>query len=137
MKTALLLSLLFISTVTLAAEKPSNILDISGEECESESSLFGKDKSSNIVTFEKIKKLDDGGYWVKNIHLKSDLKFYRLNASALNKKRICKDLGFSSHGGSRIEFDEDEKVVGVNGRLDIVSIKKTDTKFIMNITCFK
>ena len=60
MKTALLLSLLFISTLTLAAEKPSNILDISADDCESESSLAGKDKSSNIVTFEKIKRLDDG-----------------------------------------------------------------------------
>ena len=137
MKTALLLSLLFISTLTLAAEKPSNILDISADDCESESSSAGKDKSSNIVTFEKIKRLDDGSYWVKNIHLKSDLRFYRLKSSALNKKRICRDLGFKSEGGSRVESDVDEKVVGVNGRLDIVSFKKTDSKFIMNITCHK
>jgi hypothetical protein len=137
MKTALILSLLFISTLTLAAERPSNILDISGEDCESESSSLDKDKSSNIVTFERIKRLDDGSYWVNNIHLKSDLKFYRLKSSALNKKRICKDLGFKSHGGSRTETDADEKVVGVNGRLDIVSIKKTNSKFILNITCHK
>lgn len=136
MKFALLLTLLIVSSFSFAAERASNILATPSVDCASEE---GDDriKLPNLVTFEKIIKLEDGSYWVSNIHLKSDSKFFRVADSNKNKTRICKDLGFSSHGGSRVEFDRNEKVIVINSKLEIVKEKKSESKFIMNVNCYK
>jgi len=137
MKTALILTLLISSSFSFAAEKASNILETRSSDCASELGGGSEKKHPNLVTFEKIKKLEDGSYWVNNIHLKSELKFFRVADSNRNKARICKDLGFRSHDGSRVEFDESEKVVGINGKLEIVKEKKPEAKYIMNVNCYK
>lgn len=133
MKFALILTLLIASSFSFAQERGSNILTSSSLDCNEDDGI----QLPNLVTFEKIKKLEDGSYWVSNVHLKSGSKFFRVADSDKNKTRICKDLGFSSHGGSRIEFDRSEKVVGINSKLEIVREKKPESKFIMNVNCYK
>lgn len=129
MKFALLVSMLLISLVSAAAELPSNILN-STEACDD-------DNSKNLITFEKIVKLEDGSFWVKNIHLKADNQFYRVKANKINKSRICKDLGFDLPRGSRVEFEKGEKVVGINGKLKVIDHKRDESKFVLNLNCSK
>lgn len=137
MKFALILTLLVSASFSFAAEKASNILETRQADCASGLTEDGENRLRNLVTFEKIKKLDDGSYWVSNIHLKSESKFFRVANSDKNKTRICKDLGFSSHGGSRVEFDRSEEVVGINSKLEIVKVKKPEAKFILNVNCYR
>lgn len=124
MKFALLLVLAISSTAVMAGESMLS----SQEDC-----LSGEPK--NVVIYEKMKKLDDGSYWIKNVHLKSGSQFVRIKDSEKNKKRICQKLGFTSAGGSRVEFEKGETVVGINNKLEVKKIKAPESKFILNVNC--
>lgn len=101
-----------------------------GAEC-----LEGSPIKNSKVAFEQLKKLDDGSVWIKGIHLVDGQSLLRIKASDLNKKRICQHLGFRVAEGARIEFDNSSLVVGINKDLKATSSKKSETKFIQNITC--
>jgi hypothetical protein len=129
MKFVLILALTLSSSFVFAAEKSSNILSAPTEDC-----LTGESK--NVVIYERLKKLENGTYWVNNIHLKSGKSFVRIKDSEKNRKRICKELGFNFASAGLVEFDKGETVVGINSNLEVKSLKKPESKYILNLNCF-
>ena len=90
------------------------------------------------VRFERISKTErPREFWVKNVLLEVDGEFYRIKDSEINKRRICKDLGFKKAGGSRVEFGADEVVVSVGPNFKIMRELGPDQDFIMNLNCFR
>lgn len=99
---------------------------------------IGSYASTTKIRFERIIKTErPREFWVKNVHLEVNGEFYRLNDSDINKRRICKELGFKKAGGSRIEFASEEFVVSVSPNFKIIRELGPDHDFIMNINCFR
>ena len=139
MKFAILLALFISSPFAMAEVVGSNILSSPEEKCQDSAFAFANKKEANIVTFEKIVKVKAGTYSIKNIHLKSDSEFYRIKDNVFNRSRICKNFGYHgvAHGGSRIEFDDKETVVGISRKFKIIDRKKTEAYFIKDLACTK
>jgi hypothetical protein len=140
MKFAILLTLLISSPFSFAEEVGSNILSTPEEKCQDPAFAFANKKNvANIVTFEKIVKLKAGTYSIENVHLKSGSEFYRIKENVINRSRICKDLGYHGQapGGTRIEFDDKETVVGINKNFKIIDRKRSEALFIKDLTCVK
>jgi hypothetical protein len=94
--------------------------------------------SPSRIRFEQIKKTErPREFWVKNVHLEVDGEFYRLNDSEINKRRICRELGFKKAGGSRVEFGAEEYVVSVGPNLKVIRELGPDEDYILNVNCFR
>lgn len=78
-----------------------------------------------------------GVYFVKNIQIKNGDESFRIKFNQTNKKRICRELGFSEAAGSRSEFSKDVTVVNVNSDLEITRVAKPETNYIENLNCIQ
>jgi hypothetical protein len=91
---------------------------------------------ANEVRYSKIVNTNVAGQMhVQNIVLVSEGIEHRIKFSQTNKNKICKDLGFSTSGGSRAEFNVSESVVDINKSMEIKRFMPLETTFIHNLNC--